>query len=78
MVVVLVYNCTVAKRSPLLCENFNLLSFLYAEGSRLARPGPPRFTVDHTLTSRRSEPAIVLVMKVISNYQVSTKSWPAL
>jgi len=37
MTVVLVYNCTVAKRTPLLCSNFNLLS---VSGSRLAQPGP--------------------------------------
>ncbi len=39
MTVVLVFNCTVAKLTPLLCSNFNLLSSPL--GSRLAQPGPP-------------------------------------
>jgi hypothetical protein len=76
MTVVLVYDCTVAKRSPLLCSNFTLLSS--PMGVPVSPAGTLKFTIDHTLRSGKWGAAIIAAMQEMSDYQVSTKSWPVL
>jgi hypothetical protein len=61
MAVVLLYKCTVAKRIPLLCENFNLLSL--RKRAPVSPAGAQRFTVNHTPKRKKRTQVIVQLCK---------------